>query len=215
MSRNDRKQREFEQRQEDILDTALALCSTHEFESVTVEQIAEKAGIGKGTVYKHFSSKDELFFRINIRFYRGLLKLLKDHEGSGSLIEQFRDIIEQSFYYHIEHREYRYIVEYCDRLDFMERAEPAWSDDFLALDRAFMEWGEPLIQAGIDDGIFEDRPVTEIMLGMEACFEGAITMLWADKDWCPISKNASETEIIHAVTNFILAGLVGMPNGCK
>jgi len=211
MARSDRKQREFERREEDILDAALALCSTHEFESVTVEQIAEQAGIGKGTVYKHFSSKDELFFRINIRFYKGLLKLLRESYNDLPPLEQFRQIIEQSFHYHLDNKEYRYIVEYCDRIDFMERAESNWRDDFLALDRAFMEWGEPLIQAGIDAGVFEDRPVSEIMLGMHACFEGAVTMLWTENDWCPISKNANAKDLIQAITNFILAGLIGIP----
>jgi len=132
MSQIDRKQREFEKREEEILDAALELCSTHEFESVTVEQIATQVGIGKGTVYKHFSSKDELLFRINIRFYEGLLQQLREQISDLPPLQQFQQIIENSFRYHINNREYRYIVEYCDRLDFMERAEPAWSDDFLA-----------------------------------------------------------------------------------
>jgi len=75
-----------------------------------------------------------------------------------------------------------------------------------------MDWAEPLIQVGIDSGVFEARPMQEIMLGMIACFEGAITMLWTDSDWCPVSKNASEEDLIHSITNFMLAGLVGIPN---
>ena len=44
------------------------------------------------------------------------------------------------------------MVEFCARIDFMERAEPAWRDDFLRLDQAFQEWGVPLIEQGMEEG---------------------------------------------------------------
>ena len=58
MSIHDRKAREFQRREEDILKAALALSNRDDWQAVTIEQIAQKAEIGKGTVYKHFPSKD-------------------------------------------------------------------------------------------------------------------------------------------------------------
>lgn len=207
MPRTDRRQREFDRREQEILDAALELCSTVEFESVTIEQIARRADVGKGTVYKHFASRDELLFRLNIRFYQGLLDELRSQMMAGSPRERLRFIIEYALRYHIEHRHYRYVVEYCDRIDFMERAEPKWRDDFLRLDRAFQEWGVPLIQSGMDSGVFTKRPVEQVLLGMHACFKGAITMLWAGEHWCP--QGGDEETVMTAVTEFMLAGLVG------
>lgn len=89
----------------------------------------------------------------------------------------------------------------------MERAEPKWRDDFLRLDRAFQEWGVPLIQSGMDSGVFTKRPVEQVLLGMHACFKGAITMLWAGEHWCP--QGGDEETVMTAVTEFMLAGLVG------
>jgi hypothetical protein len=144
-----------------------------------------------------------------MRFYRGLLDELRSQLVKGSPRDRLRFIIEYALRYHVAHREYRYVVEYCDRIDFMERAEPNWRDDFLRLDRAFQEWGVPLIQSGMDLGVFAKRPVEQVLLGMHACFKGAITMLWAGEHWCP--HGGDEETVLAAVTEFMLAGLVGEP----
>ena len=78
-------------------------------------RIAERAEIGKGTIYKHFSSKDELLFRLTLRFYSGLLDELKAIDTGADAADAFRSVIHRALTYHAEHREYRYVVEYCDR----------------------------------------------------------------------------------------------------
>ncbi|MGB5834554.1 MAG: helix-turn-helix domain-containing protein [Thiohalocapsa sp.] len=158
MALQDRKEREFERREQDILIAALELCSTPRWESVTVERIAERAEVGKGTVYKHFASKDELLFRLMMRFYRGLLRMLSDGIVNGSPLDQLRDAIDRALRCHIANGEYRYVVEYCERIDFKERTNPAWRDDFLEMDRAFQAWGGPIIEAGMVLGQFQRRP---------------------------------------------------------
>ena len=207
MSRTDRKQREFERREEEILDTALELFSQPNWESVTIEQIAKLADVGKGTVYKHFASKDELLFRLMLRFYRGLLQQLRHEFKEGEdVLQCFRNIFEFAFRYHLARREYRYIVEYCNRIDFKERADESWHASFLELDQAFGEWGDPMILSATEKGIIQKRPLSQIQIGMHACFDGAIDMLWAGKDWCSFGD---EEDIIGAVTDFMVSGLVG------
>jgi AcrR family transcriptional regulator len=206
MALQDRKQREFERREQDILSASLELCSTPRWESVTVEQIAERAEVGKGTVYKHFASKDELLFRLMMRFYRGLLRMLSEEMTGGSPLEQLRDAVERALRYHIAHGEYRYVVEYCERIDFKERANPAWRDDFLELDRAFQEWAGPIIEAGMATGQFQRRPVDQVMLGLHACFKGAVSLIWAGDDWCSMGDDQA---VVAAATEFMMAGLSG------
>jgi AcrR family transcriptional regulator len=207
MARQDRRQREFERREDEILDAALALCSTSQFESITVGQMAERADVGKGTLYSHFASKDELLFRLNLRFYRGLLAELREGLVEGPPAARIRNIIEEALRYHITHCEYRYVVEYCNRIDFRERADPSWREEFLALDRAFEAWGGPLLQAGMSTGAFVERPIGEVMLGVQACFKGATTLIWAGLDWCPYVVD--QAAMVRALTDFILAGLAG------
>lgn len=213
MARTDRKMREIKRREQEILDAALRLSSTPDFESVSMGQIAERADVGKGTLYNHFASKDEMLFRLMLRFYRGLLEELRELPPAELPLEQIRDVIEHALRYHLDNREYRYIVQYCERIEFKERAEPAWRDDFLTLDRAFEDWGAPLLEAGMGTGALARHPVRSVLLGLHACFKGAVTMLWAGEDWCPCGGD--QDTVIHAVTRFMLAGLVGSPEAAE
>jgi len=56
-------------RREQILDAAIALFRRYGVRKTTVDEIAAEAGIGKGSVYLEFPSKDEVFFA-----------LVEDHE---------------------------------------------------------------------------------------------------------------------------------------
>lgn len=50
------------QRREEILDAATDLFAEFGFRSTDVQQIADRLKIGKGTVYRYFPTKEELFF---------------------------------------------------------------------------------------------------------------------------------------------------------
>jgi AcrR family transcriptional regulator len=49
------------ERPEEILAAARIEFHDNPFGSVTMEQIAKRAGVAKGTIYLYFSDKDELF----------------------------------------------------------------------------------------------------------------------------------------------------------
>ncbi|WP_439135860.1 TetR/AcrR family transcriptional regulator [Pseudomaricurvus sp.] len=64
MDKAKQKVQQFRQREQSILDTALELLIEHGEDKVTVEQIAARVDIGKGTIYKHFTSKSEIYIRL-------------------------------------------------------------------------------------------------------------------------------------------------------
>ena len=45
-----------------LLDAALAVFASRGFDSATLDQVAETAGLTKGAIYSNFASKDDLFF---------------------------------------------------------------------------------------------------------------------------------------------------------
>lgn len=67
MGVKERKAREFKKREEEILLAAYELLIELEPIQMTMEMIAEKTEIGRGTIYKHFKSKDEIYARLIIK----------------------------------------------------------------------------------------------------------------------------------------------------
>jgi len=56
-----------------ILDAAGELLLTFGYRKVTVDDVARRAGVGKGTVYLHWSSKIELFATVLVREAAGIV----------------------------------------------------------------------------------------------------------------------------------------------
>lgn len=61
-----------------VLDAAAELLVRQGYRRVTVEDVARRAGIGKGTVYLHFRTKDALFLTVLLRSQRSLYADLAD-----------------------------------------------------------------------------------------------------------------------------------------
>src|SRR5262245_34878769 len=57
-------------RREEILETATELFAQHGFSDAVTQTLAERLGVGKGTIYRHFPSKRELFLAAADRVMR-------------------------------------------------------------------------------------------------------------------------------------------------
>lgn len=73
-SRRDRKKKEMEEK---ILQAALALFRIQGLESTTVDEITEKADVGRGTFFNYFPTKDDLFLRISERVVAEMASFLE------------------------------------------------------------------------------------------------------------------------------------------
>ena len=62
-----RKEKEKEKRRNDIIDAAESLLKVKSIESITMDEIADKVSLSKGTLYLYFSSKKELSLAIHNR----------------------------------------------------------------------------------------------------------------------------------------------------
>lgn len=69
------KAQEFRRREEEILERAQELFIARGEDKVTVEMIADAVNIGKGTIYKHFETKDEIYLRLMIRYEEQLAEM--------------------------------------------------------------------------------------------------------------------------------------------
>lgn len=98
-----RKQREFQLREQLILDTAQSMLDEHGYAQLTMERIAEAVEYSKGTIYNHFSSKEDLVCSLCCRCVSNLIELFKRaYDYPGTTRERFSAIgIAYSLYHQL------------------------------------------------------------------------------------------------------------------
>lgn len=94
--RRKKKEREKEYRSSTILKAARRLFFDRGFKAVTVDSIAEKANISKGSIYLCFESKEEIYTQIliadNIALYERIKNFSSIEAGASQLLQEFARI---------------------------------------------------------------------------------------------------------------------------
>lgn len=83
----------MKERERNILEAARQVFGDHGFYHTKIQDIADTAGIGKGTVYEYFESKEELFCRM-VRYSLSLYtQRAREGLGKGGCLERLRNLI--------------------------------------------------------------------------------------------------------------------------
>lgn len=171
----DRKEREFQRREEDILAAAYSLFDVPEWQSVTIDQIAAKTEIGKGTIYKHFESKEQIYAKLVLAWQKRVLEELRRIDymlPALSVLGAAMDVFWRS---HRSSRDRR-LMSFCRREDFHSLIGPALAKELDGLDEAFSALLDPVLERGVKDGSVVDKPVPVLALGLHAALVGVIEM---------------------------------------
>ncbi len=88
------QKREVGKKKEQVLLAAVEMFLDKDFYQVTIVEIAERAGVGKGTVYEYFSSKEDLFKESFSYCAEAYLQSFKQHlTESASVKKTMYDIV--------------------------------------------------------------------------------------------------------------------------
>jgi AcrR family transcriptional regulator len=172
MQKESRKVREFRRREQEILDTSLRLFLEQGEDSVTVEMIADEVGIGKGTIYKHFKSKAEIYLRLMLDYERDLASLLNS-EG----IERDREALSRDYFAFRMSDPERYRL--FDRLEeklVKSNQLPELVEELHTIRASNFNHLTGVIQERIDDGKLENVPAYFHYCAAWALVHGAMAM---------------------------------------
>ncbi len=153
---------------EDILNAATEIFARFGFKKASIDDIARRAGIGKGTVYLHFESKEELFGEVNRRFW---MKALVELEA---VVKQARTP-QAKVRVFLEGRK-RFFVQMAEDLritpellfELVVQAEPLRSEP-RAREAALLQ---EIIRDGNAQGVFAVRSPRLLAAGIAACLHG-------------------------------------------
>ena len=197
----DRKAREFQRRESDLLQAALALSNRDDWQTVTIEQIAQKAEIGKGTVYKHFSSKDEIYARLALDFHRLVLRRVLAIDASLSTTDRLKGLLRAFWDVYGTHTEYQRVVEYCERPDFKRRVGDDLRRQMQELEGSFETAIQDIVRQGVAERLLPNRSSHLALFGAQAALVGALKLRWIGCLSVPTDQYLEE------LTGFVLAGL--------
>ena len=74
-------------RQREIMQAAERLFATRRIHEITLDDVIAEAGVGKGTVYRYFRDKDDLFFQTALHGFDDLCALVQAARGEGEPFE--------------------------------------------------------------------------------------------------------------------------------
>ncbi len=94
------KKQQFDAREEAILDTVNRLLSEKGFDLMTMDDVAEAVGVAKGSLYKHFSSKEKLAAAVMTRLLSQTLDVLDGMPTEWRAAQRLEEILRWS----LQHR---------------------------------------------------------------------------------------------------------------
>lgn len=214
--RPNRKMREFERRGRDILDSTLKLLTGEQWQTISVDKIAQCTGIGKGTVYKHFDCKNDIYAHLLLDNYRQMLTQFKRFAADDHLtgVQQIRGMLLYALEYHRENVAHQHMHLHFRQKAFREQISSNYLQQLDDTEEQFTEAFEQAVDKGISEGdVNPDIPRETMMAGVSATFEGAIVIL-QEGGSCKqqlMQTNEQKDAYINHVVDYMIAALIRQP----
>jgi TetR/AcrR family fatty acid metabolism transcriptional regulator len=165
-----------EERKAQILDAAMCVYARSGFEKARVDDIAEEAGLAKGTLYLYFNSKDDIMLSILDRMVgrelQDLGKLLSSERSAKDKLIKFVE-------YSVDEVEMMkptlpVLFEFWGAMSHQDEVREKLASHYHSL----VDMLVPIIQQGIDEHDFYRMDARSAAIALEAVMEGTI-LLWA------------------------------------
>jgi len=189
----------------EILDAAVETFAAKGYAQTDVQEIADRVGVGKGTVYRHFGNKEALFLAA-VKHARDKLICAVDavQNSEADPLAQLRTCMTAILRFFDSHPE---IVELLieERALFRDRRPSLF---FEHDEGRRCEWAERL-QAMINAGTIRDLPVCEIQDTISRFVFGAMFFSYFEGNTRPLADES------HAMFDVLFHGLLEprRPNG--
>ncbi|PKN77801.1 MAG: hypothetical protein CVU51_16185, partial [Deltaproteobacteria bacterium HGW-Deltaproteobacteria-1] len=158
MSSEERRKKEKENRKNSILKAARKLFFERGFKSVTVDLIAAKAEVSKGSIYLYFDSKEEIYTQIlisaNIERHKEIENFARQEGTASELLLKYARVYVDFF---LENNElFRILMTFMLHAENMNLTEEQNTQLIHTTNENIRTISE-ILQKGVDTGEFSDR----------------------------------------------------------
>ncbi|MCL2554649.1 MAG: TetR/AcrR family transcriptional regulator [Actinomycetia bacterium] len=186
-----------------LYEAAVTLIAEQGFSATTVDEIAERAGVAKGTVYYNFASKNDLFEELLRHGVGRLTVSLRRAEedtaaAGGSRVDALDAMIRAGLTFIVRNPSFTqlYVAE-------LWRTNRTWQDTLMTVRQEAVAVVEKVLGEAVEAG--EVSPETDVPLTASALFG---MVLVAALDWQAFQPERSLDEV-HAALSLLLQGRVG------
>lgn len=153
-SRPSRAERKAQSRRR-ILDAAREVFFRDGFMAANLDEVAEKAGVAKGTLYRYFDSKADLYVAVladNGRVFTD--KMREAVSEPGEVVAQLERMAQFYLEHWTRHRDYFQIFWAIDNQSVIGDLPQSVLDAIVGLWRESLEILDALLRRGVDEGVF-------------------------------------------------------------
>jgi TetR/AcrR family transcriptional regulator, repressor for uid operon len=188
-----------DKREQEILEAAAAVFAERGFRKTRVADVAERAGIGKGTVYEYFRSKEDLFLRLFDWYTSEAFTSMRAElqRPTGSAVDALR-------------RSGETLLAICQQmLPLYPLTMEFWSastapefkdrlvDEFRELYRRFRGALSGAIREGIERGELSPQVKPEAVAAvLVSAYDGLFLQAWFDPSFDPVASGRHFLEVL-------------------
>jgi AcrR family transcriptional regulator len=147
-----------------ILDVTEQMCTEMLPQKITLDMVAAKAKVGKGTIYTHFSCKDDLFQKLALTLVEKLRTQMMD-AGLSSKGNSLVRLSSLNRAFHGFMQQHPMIIA----ITVFLRDKPPWLESeeeeggLFQLETVYISMIESLVKLGVEEGLFRTDISTRIL----------------------------------------------------
>lgn len=194
-----RKERDRQRRKDDFLNAAEKLYAVHGYFQTSMEDVAQEAEYATGTIYRYFSSKEDLYHSLLIRKGHVYFSMIKEiMKQTHTPIEKLHAIVHNKVRFFFENAEFMriYITEVNAPCDTMNPPE-----GLQKIHEQYMQMIAEIFQDGMQAGVFREMDVNMLLLAFTGMTNNLLCQTISNDE--QVSAQDAEQFIL----NFLKSGL--------
>lgn len=206
----ERKEREKEQRREDIINAAEKVFFEKGLALATMDEIAERAELSKGTLYLYYKSKEDLYLTVGLRgaeiLYQMFVDATPEHLG---VIKRIVALGDAYFQFTHKYKDHFRLYQYAESTQLHRQVSDEMQGACKAADRKIWGLVINIIQQGIDEGmIAKDIEPAQAALILWACNVSLIRLMDQNESFCKEQLNVNLHSTLQKANELVLEGML-------
>jgi AcrR family transcriptional regulator len=197
----ERREREKEQRQNDIIDAAERVFFSKGYSVATMDDISQEAELSKGTLYLYFNTKEELYLAVTLRGFKILYDLFETAAaGQEQGLQQLTEIGRAYVRFSKEHHgHFKNLMFFESKSLEFDKPSP-WLEAFEEQSGYIFGKLTEVIETGIHDGsLRSDVDPVMMPLLLWAQFNGILQLIMAKGEMLEPHFNIGPDDLIEYV----------------